>query len=69
MDAQSAEEIKKKLLHVISKNLGTATAEMYAKFYEGKDLSTDILSARELIGEVIGKKKADQEIDLALSST
>ena len=62
MDSVQELVAKDKLVAMISKNLGSTTADLYRDFYKTKDLPTATVSARELLTEVIGKERAVAEL-------
>lgn len=52
------------VLESIQRHLGKATADMYARFYSGKDEKRVLASYQEILREVVGIAKANEEINL-----
>jgi hypothetical protein len=53
-------------LECIQRHLGKATADLYARRYSGKDQKAVMASVREILVEVIGERKAEEEVVILL---
>ena len=58
-----ADAIKQHVLWVIFKNLGETTAKIYREFSQNKEPETILKSANELLTEMMGKEKAQKELE------
>ena len=54
------------VLESIQRHLGKATADMYARAYASKDQRAILLSLREILKDVIGESKAEEELSVIL---
>lgn len=49
-------------LQSIQRYLGKATADAYARFFSGKDEKSVVKAVEELLTDVLGQEKAEEEI-------
>jgi hypothetical protein len=61
--AKTGQAIKDAVLQVITKNIGSKTADMYRDFYDAHPPEAAIASAEELLVEFVGKERASLEIE------
>ena len=59
-------ELQNKAVKLIETHFGSASAKMYENFYQDKDDKTILESVTELLSELVGTAKAEEQLNTIL---
>lgn len=62
MTLDKSQKIRKAVVELLRRFFGDETADMYENFFQDEDAETILQSAKELLTEVLGEQKAEEEI-------